>query len=417
MLTITKFGGSSLADSGGFARVCGILRADPARRGAVVSAPGRRFAGDEKLTDLLYRCYSLRRDGRREVFSLIRERILSVSRTCAPALELDKELDALEKELESGISRDFLVSRGEYFSSRILASMLGWQWIDSADWLRFAPDGTADTARSCHLLQGLVNGPFVTPGFYGTGPDGKIRTLSRGGSDVTGALAAAALNADLYENWTDVPGLLRADPALLPEAEPVRQLTYAELREISLFGTQVLHEGAVRPVWEQDIPMQIRSVFDLTDPGTVISSALPEPLSRPGLLCLSGRREQALLSVTGAPPESLGALLRESGTQPGILTGAWDRQTATIPENALHGLLDSLHALPGTLTVLPGMALLAALFDRTPGNAEGQLLRALEAESIPVPALLRPFGSRLLLLAVPDRDYPAAVRAICRAVP
>ena len=417
MLKIAKFGGSSLADSDGFARVCGILRADPARRGVVVSAPGRRFSGDEKLTDLLYRCYSLRRSGWHEVFSEIRERILSVSRTCVPALGLDKELDALEAEIETGISRDALVSRGEYFSSRILASMLGWEWIDSADWLRFAPDGTADTARSCHLLQGLVHGSFVTPGFYGTGPDGKIRTLPRGGSDVTGALAAAALNADLYENWTDVPGLLRTDPAILPEAEPVRQLTYAELREISLFGTQVLHEGAVRPVWEQNIPMQIRSTFDLPDPGTVISSALPEPLSRPALLCLSGRREQALLSLTGAPPEALGSLLRESGAKTGILTGAWDRQTATIPEQELHGLLDALHALPGTLTVLPGMALLAALFGCTPGNAEGKLLRALEDAGIPVPALLRPFGSRLLLLAVPDRDYPAAVRAIYHAAP
>ena len=418
MLSITKFGGSSLADVACFRRVQAIIEADPARRGAVVSAPGRRTKDDRKITDLLYFCHDLRRRGGdwRSVFAAFADRIGGIVQDLAIAYDARDELARLEAEVARGVTQDYLVSRGEYFSARILSSLLGRLFLDSADWLRFAPDGSVDTARSYGTLRKLAVAPFVTPGFYGRDANGNIRTFSRGGSDISGALAAAALDADLYENFTDVPGLLEADPALLPDAAPVRELTYDELGELCRVGTQVLHEGTVRPLRLSGIPMRIRSTWLPDDEGTLIAPTLPNMLRR-SALCLAVRRDRALLSLAGGGHGALEAALAAANIAPDFTTSAFGRETASIPSDALHSAVDALAAQKGEFTARDDLAIFAVLFDRTqPGADAAMLLSALRESNISVEAILRPFDSRTLLLAVPDGDALRAARALHRAM-
>lgn len=273
MLKVVKFGGSSMADAKQFAKVRSIVQADPARRVVVVSAAGKRDSGDHKLTDLLYLCYAHLQYGVScdSVFQMIADRYVSIRNECGLSTDIERELAALRAQMERGISQDELVSRGEYFSALLMADYLGFDFLDAKLWLKFKFDGSIDQEASYEELRRLAEGrSVVIPGFYGVMPDGRIRTLTRGGSDITGALAAAALDADVYENWTDVSGILMADPRIVENPLPIERITYNELRELSFVGAQVLHEGTVFPVREKNIPLNIRNTNDPNHPGTLI---------------------------------------------------------------------------------------------------------------------------------------------------
>ena len=275
MFKVTKFGGSSMADAGQYRKVRDIVLADPGRRVVIVSAAGKRFSGDHKLTDLLYLCHAHTQYGVDcdSVFEMITSRYLEIRDELGLTLELESEFAELKKRLDAKkVSQDELVSRGEYFSAKLMAAFLGFQFVDAADWIKFNMDGTVDTESSYAALQqkaDLGQG-VVIPGFYGVMPNGTIRTFSRGGSDITGALAAAALNAEMYENWTDVSGVLMADPRIVPDPQPIPEITYDELRELSYSGAQVLHEGTIFPVREKNIPVNIRNTNAPDEPGTMI---------------------------------------------------------------------------------------------------------------------------------------------------
>ncbi len=274
MLKVTKFGGSSMADAGQYRKVRDILLADPARKVVIVSAAGKRNQDDHKITDLLYLCYAHTQYGVdcSRVYDLIVERYLEIRDDLALSLDLEQEFAALKKQLDSkSVSQDALVSRGEYFSAKLMAAYLGFRFVDATDWIYFRLDGTVDRERSYAALKQLYNGEgIVIPGFYGILPDGHIHTFSRGGSDITGALAAAALDADIYENWTDVSGILMADPRIVENPQTIPEVTYDELRELSYSGAQVLHEGTIFPVREKNIPVNIRNTNAPEDPGTLI---------------------------------------------------------------------------------------------------------------------------------------------------
>ena len=279
MLKVLKFGGSSMADEVQFAKVRSIVEADPSRRVVVVSAAGKRFKNDHKITDLLYLChahlqYGVSCDG---VFDMVRSRYLEIRDALHLSTPLEQEFDALRAKMEKGISADELVSRGEYFAARLMADYLGFDFLDSTLWLKFRLDGTVDQDQSYENLRRAASGRrVVIPGFYGVMPDGSIHTFSRGGSDITGALAAAALDADVYENWTDVSGFLMADPKIVKDPRPIERITYAELRELSYIGAQVLHEGTVSPVREKNIPLNIRNTNQPDHPGTMIRESFDE---------------------------------------------------------------------------------------------------------------------------------------------
>ena len=279
MLKVLKFGGSSLADAQQFAKVKAIVEADESRRVVIVSAPGKRFSGDHKITDLLYLCAAHIKYGVscEEIFDMIRTRYLEIAHDCGLKLDLNPDFDALWAKMQEGIEKDELASRGEYFSARLMAEYLGYEFLDAAEWVKFRFDGTVDTDATYEALRRAAGDrSVVIPGFYGVMPDGRIRTFSRGGSDITGALAAAALDADVYENWTDVSGFLMADPKIVKDPRPIERITYAELRELSYIGAQVLHEGTVSPVREKNIPLNIRNTNQPDHPGTMIRERFDE---------------------------------------------------------------------------------------------------------------------------------------------
>ena len=273
-MIVTKFGGSSMADAGQYQKIRDIILANPDRKVVVVSAAGKRFKNDHKLTDLLYLCYAHTQYGVdcSGIFDMICSRYLEIREKLNIQLDLETEFAALKKRLDSKtISQDELVSRGEYFSAKLMAAYLGFDFIDSADWVKFNFDATVDQEATYAALQELYKGEgTVIPGFYGKMPDGRIKTFSRGGSDITGSLAAAALDASVYENWTDVSGILMADPRIVPDPQAIPEVTYDELRELSYSGAQVLHEGSIFPVREKNIPLNIRNTNAPEEPGTMI---------------------------------------------------------------------------------------------------------------------------------------------------
>ena len=274
--TVAKFGGSSVADAGQIRKIAAIVRADPRRRIVVVSAPGKRSSQDKKITDLLYLCHSLGEQGLDSgaPFAVIKERYLGI------ASDLGVEgawewLRDVQQQVASGAARDWVASRGEYLSARIIAAFLDAEFVDAPEGIRFGEDGRFHASESyARLHERLAQVPAdkiaVLPGFYGQDTQGRIKTFSRGGSDVTGAIVARAVHAGLYENWTDVSGMLMADPRLVEGPTPIEEITYREQRELSYMGASVLHDEAVFPVREAGIPIHIRNTNRPDDPGTRI---------------------------------------------------------------------------------------------------------------------------------------------------
>lgn len=263
-----------MADAGQFRKVRDIILGDPTRRVVVVSAAGKRYGSDHKLTDLLYLCYAHTKYGvdSTPVYDMITSRYLEIRNELGLDVDLETDFAELKKRLDAkDVSKDELVSRGEYFSAKLMAAYLGFDFIDAVDWVKFNLDGSVDQEATYDALRSCAKGNgVVTPGFYGVLPDGHIKTFSRGGSDITGSLAAAALGADVYENWTDVSGILMADPRIVENPQSIHEVTYDELRELSYSGAQVLHEDSIFPVREMNIPLNIRNTNDPSHPGTII---------------------------------------------------------------------------------------------------------------------------------------------------
>lgn len=274
MLKTVKFGGTSLADARHFRNVADIIRGDEARRYVVVSAPGKRYAQDIKVTDLFYRCHEAARHGYdfSDSFALIRDRYEEIIRELGLDLNLTPILDSIENKLCLAPNRDYAASRGEYLSAIVMAAYLNVPMIDAAEVIFFTADGLFDAERTQQVLsERLKETPrAVLPGFYGSLPDGTVHTFTRGGSDVTGAIVARASASDLYENWTDVSGMLSCDPRIVKDPTPIEVISYAELRELAYMGAMVLHESAIFPVKKAGIPINIRNTNDPAHPGTMI---------------------------------------------------------------------------------------------------------------------------------------------------
>ena len=315
MLKVLKFGGSSMADAHQLAKVRSIVEADPSRRVVVVSAAGKRYKDDHKITDLLYLCHAHLQYGVScdAIFDMIRSRYLEIRDELGLSTPLEQEFDALRAKMDKAISADELVSRGEYFAARLMADYLGFDFLDSSLWLHFRMDGTVDQEASYQALQRAAGGrKVVIPGFYGAMPDGRVVTLTRGGSDITGALAAAALDADVYENWTDVSGILMADPRIVEKPAPIRRVTYSELRELSYLGAQVLHEGTVFPVREKNIPLNIRNTNDPAHDGTMILSSIDDEEQDDSFITgIAGKKGFSIITVAKSGMSSeAGSLLK-----------------------------------------------------------------------------------------------------------
>lgn len=274
MKKVVKFGGSSLASAKQFKKVKAIITEDKTRCFVVPSAPGKRESGDTKVTDLLYQCYDAASEGRsyKRILDQIKERYNEIIDGLKLDLNLDFEFDKIEENFVNKSGREYAASRGEYLNGIVLAKYLGFPFVDAADVICFDENGVFLSEKTNEELAAHLQ-PMkqaVIPGFYGAKPDGSIKTFSRGGSDVTGSLVARALNADVYENWTDVSGFLVADPRIVENPAQIGTITYRELRELSYMGASVLHEDAIFPVRKEGIPINIRNTNCPEDPGTLI---------------------------------------------------------------------------------------------------------------------------------------------------
>ncbi len=274
MSKVVKFGGSSLASAKQFQKVGRIIKSDASRRYVVPSAPGKRFSEDTKVTDMLYSCYGLALQGRdfTKELTAIKARYDEIIEGLGLTITLDSEFKTISENFCGKVGRDYAASRGEYLNGILMANYLGFEFVDAADYIKFDEAGNFDAVTTHQLLSAKLaeTETAVIPGFYGSTPDGKVKTFSRGGSDVTGSIVAKAVHADMYENWTDVSGFLIADPRIIKNPKAIDTITYRELRELSYMGASVLHEDAIFPVRKEGIPINIRNTNAPEDKGTLI---------------------------------------------------------------------------------------------------------------------------------------------------
>ena len=274
MKKVVKFGGSSLASAEQFQKVADIIHAQEERRYVIPSAPGKRFDGDSKVTDMLYGCYHLAEAGEdfEKELAEIRERYQEIIDGLGLQISLDGEFDIITKSFREKAGENYAASRGEYLNGIVMAAYLGYEFVDAAQVVRFKDSGEFDAELTNQILGERLSGlsHAVIPGFYGAYGDGRVKTFSRGGSDITGSIVARAVKADIYENWTDVSGFLIADPRIIENPEAIETITYRELRELSYMGAGVLHEDAIFPVRREGIPINIRNTNKPEDEGTWI---------------------------------------------------------------------------------------------------------------------------------------------------
>ena len=276
MQKVVKFGGSSLADANQFQKVKNIIQADSSRRIVVVSALGKRNKSDHKITDLLFLTGAHLKYGvdAKSVFNIVKERYFEVKKDLNLSIDLEKEFEIIESKFSSNIDEEYLVSRGEYLAAKLMASYLGFTFVDAEDLIFFDYDGNINEEKTIEALKAILKekNNIVVPGFYGAYPDGKIHLLSRGGSDVTGSILAKAYSATIYENWTDVSGFLVTDPKIVNNPKQIKEISYEELRELSYMGANVLHEDTIFPVQELEIPINVKNTNSPEDSGTIITS-------------------------------------------------------------------------------------------------------------------------------------------------
>jgi aspartate kinase len=431
-LKVCKFGGSSLADAAQFRKVRAILESEPARRVAVCSAPGKSAAHPEKVTDLLLACAREAAAGR--PFDALWEKIAGRYREIARELALKTPVEELLAEARRAVpvSSDAAASRGEWLSGRLLADFLGWDFVEAAGTVAFKADGTFDPdATQARLSAALARVErAVLPGFYGARPDGTLQVFSRGGSDVSGALAARAAGAAVYENWTDVSGLRMTDPALVPGAERIETITYKELRELSYMGATVLHEEALFPVRAAGIPVELRTTNRPGDPGTWIVADAPPTGRHGGLSGIAGRKgftviamEKALMNQeVGFGRKVLEVLARHGVSYEHTPTGI-DSMSVVASSAALGGRLEAILAdlraecRPDEIEVLPGMALVAVVgrgLRSRPGVA-AKVFGALSAAGLNVRMIDQGASEMNIILGVEETDFEKSVRAVYEA--
>ena len=433
-IKVVKFGGSSLADAQRFRTVKSIMEADPDRRFVVPSAPGKRFKEDEKVTDLLYKCYSAlnRSMSMDEYFDKIMARYTEIADELGVDIDLtDLFADTREKMLDT-LTPDFFASRGEYLNGRLLAAYLGWDFIDPADFIKFDRHGTfASEWTNETLTEELARHErAVIPGFYGSYPNGDVRTFPRGGSDITGAVVARAAGAEVYENWTDVSGFLMADPRIVKDPKGIDVLTYRELRELSYMGATVLQEDAIFPVHRAGIPTNIRNTYDPSHPGTMIVSDAKGFPSKYPITGVAGKKDFTLISIVKDMMNSelgFGRRVLQAAEELGIsfehLPTGIDTMCVAIADKELDKKLNqfingiSELCQPDSIEVFHGLALIATVgrgMVSTPGNA-AKIFKALYEAGVNVRMIDQGSSELNIIVGVGSQDFEKATAAIYNA--
>lgn len=434
-IKVAKFGGSSVADGIQLTKTKNIINADPDRRYIVVSAPGKRFEGDNKITDLLYLCkthleHNLPYD---QIFQVVADRFMAVEINLGIDLDFSPYFDKIRENLKKKPSADYIASRGEYLNAILVAAFLGYDFVDTEGLIQFDAKGRLMAEETNEALKAELekHERAVLPGFYGTGPDGKIRTFSRGGSDITGSLVARAVGADVYENWTDVSGFLMADPRIVKNPKQIDVISYKELRELSYMGASVLHEDAIFPARMANVPINIRNTNHPEDPGTMIT----DDVSRYGI------KDRVITGIAGSKDFVVVALYKNMMSSErgfvrrilGILDdydinfehlpSGIDTVSVVMSGASIEGRLDEVleefrsRLRPDSIDVIEEISLIATVghgMDRRPGTS-AKLFQALADAQVNVRMIDQGSSEMNIIVGVENKDFEKAIRAIYNA--
>lgn len=430
-IVVAKFGGTSVADAGQFRKIREIVEANPERRFIVVSAPGKRFPEDVKVTDLLLACYEKAAAGQSFAaeFEQIRQRFRAIIDGLKMDFPLDSELEILRNSLLTEPMKDYTASRGEYLTARIMSKYLGFTFVDPAWCVCFDQDGQLNAPMTSRTMRAslLPLNRAVIAGFYGADMIGTIRTFERGGSDITGSLAACAVSADLYENWTDVSGLYAADPRIVENPETVSYMSYRELRTLSYMGASVLHSDAVLSASELEIPINIRNTNKPEDPGTMIVRHLPKGVTKNPVTGVSGRKGMSLIQIekvmvsdgSGFSALMLDILKERALPFEYCLTGI-DSITLVIRTDLLAPCKDDLFdeiretLNPDFISLRDNLSLIAVTGEKATESSDAnvRVLEKLTEEGIEISTINQGAGKLNLLIGVPEDRYEDAIKAI-----
>ncbi|HWQ80062.1 MAG TPA: aspartate kinase [Anaerovoracaceae bacterium] len=430
---VAKFGGSSVSDAIQMAKVKKIVESDPDRKFVVVSAPGKRFQEDNKITDLLYLCkthieHNVPYD---QVFQVVCDRYVAIEHNLGVNVGLEKQFDEINQNLKAGASADYIASRGEYLSALITAAYLGYDFVDTAGLVQFDAKGRFLNDKTNEALRAELSKHerAVLPGFYGTYPDGRIKTFSRGGSDISGSLVARAADADVYENWTDVSGFLMADPRIVSNPKRINTISYKELRELSYMGASVLHEDAIYPVRAADIPINIRNTNEPDDPGTVITA---EPSGKEDTIItgIAGHKDftvigiyKNMMSAERGYVRKLLEILDEYEVPLEHMPSGIDTISLVVSEKNLNGKLDDLleeiqrKLQPDTIDIFEKMSLIATVgsgMAKRRGVAT-KLFTALSEAGVNIRMIDQGSSEMNIIVGVENKDFEIAIRAIYKA--
>ena len=430
MKKVVKFGGSSLASARQFKKVKAIIDADKTRCYVVPSAPGKRDSKDTKVTDMLYQCYDAASTGQsyKRILDQIKKRYTDIIDGLELNLNLDFEFSKIEENFLNKVGRDYAASRGEYLNGLIMANYLGFTFVDAADVIRFDADGNFLSEETNEEMREHLASlkQAVIPGFYGAKPDGTIHTFSRGGSDITGSIVARAIQADLYENWTDVSGFLVADPRIVDNPAPIETITYTELRELSYMGASVLHEDAIFPVRKAGIPINIRNTNRPQDKGTVIvESTCYKPAYT--ITGIAGRKGFASINIEKDMMNSeIGfgrkvlQVFEDNGLSFEHMPSGIDTLTVYVHQSEFEekeqNIISGLHraVAPDAIDLEADLALIAVVgrgMRRNRGTA-GRIFAALAHKHVNVKMIDQGSSELNIIIGVENRDFETAIRAI-----
>ncbi len=433
-IKVAKFGGSSVADAIQIRKLKDIVSADESIKYVVVSAPGKRYADDSKVTDLLYLCktHIEHKIPYEQIFQVIYDRFMAVEADLGVDVDIKAELRTIKKNIEEGISVDYIASRGEYLNAKIIAAYLGFDFVDAQEIIKFNEKGKLMEDLTNDLISKTLKKHTcaVIPGFYGEKlEDGTIKTFSRGGSDITGALIARGVDAEVYENWTDVSGFLMADPRIVDNPKPIEKISYMELRELSYMGASVLHEDAVFPAKVAGIPINIRNTNRPQDPGTMITSDL-ETHDDQIISGIAGRKNFTVIAIyknhlaneKGFIRRLAGIIEDHDMTIEHLPTGI-DTMSVVIDNKVLNGKQDEIveeckyQLKPDSIEVVEDIALIATVgagMSARKGTS-ARLFTALAEAGVNIRMIDQGSSEMNIIVGVEERDFETAIKAIYEA--
>ena len=437
MLKVCKFGGTSMADANAIRQVKKIIEQDQARKFIVVSAPGKRSKADIKITDTLYACYSeiMEKGNCDNSFNLIRERYIGIANDLGTKIDIEGVLAQTEKEMIENKNADFCASRGEYLSALIFADFMNFEFVDAVEMIRFDSQGKLNIDYTDDIVKTKLNGKenVVIPGFYGKGYDGRVKTFSRGGSDITGSIIARGVMADIYENFTDVSGFLICDPRIVPSAKVIKQITYKELRELSYMGASVLHAEAIFPVMKKKIPINIKNTFSPQDEGTmIVPNDKYNYLDGDSIITgIAGKKdftviiiEKSMMNAEVGFIRKVLSVLEHHGICVEHLPSGIDTLSVIVSSEQLKdGILSDVineireNVSPDYIQVIENMSLIATVghgMTRRPGTA-GKLFTALAQAGINVGMIDQGSSELNIIIGVANSDYEKTIKTIYNA--